>query len=186
MKKYFALLALLLASLACNFGATAPAPAPTQDVDAIVSATLTAVAANADPAPPAETPAVAAAETGSISGRLGYPAGAMPPLRVVAFDINSDAFYYVETSMNQMEYQIDGLPAGQYYVVAYTFDAASGFPSGFSGGFTAAVGCGLRVDCTDHTLLPVDVTAGSITVEIDPKDWYLDETSTPFPPDPVK
>jgi hypothetical protein len=53
----------------------------------------------------------------------------------------------------------------------------------WGGGYTAAVLCGLSVDCTDHGLLPVTVIAGQVTSGIDPTDWYAEPGA--FPPNPV-
>lgn len=119
--------------------------------------------------------------TGSLSGQLSYPSEVIPPLRVVAFDTNSENFYYVETDYNQTTYQISGLPLGSYYVVAYTYGGGS-FPAGLAGGYTQASLCGLTVNCTDHSLVPVEVKAGQDTPDINPSDWFAE--GNPFPPMP--
>lgn len=90
--------------------------------------------------------------------------------------------YYVETSYNQKTYQISGLPAGTHLVVAYTLGGGS-FPVGLAGGYTQAVVCGLRVDCTDHALIEFPVNSGQTVTEVDPGDWYASEGT--FPPAPV-
>ena len=53
---------------------------PTQNVDEIVQATFQALTAQA----PGSTFTPETAQTGSISGSLGYPSEAIPPLRVAA------------------------------------------------------------------------------------------------------
>jgi hypothetical protein len=151
---------------------------PTQDVNEIVQATLQAMTAQAAGA------TTEPASTGSLSGQLGYPSEAIPPLRVVAIDTNSDSFYYVETSYNQMTYQISGLPAGTYYVVAYTLGGGS-FPTGLAGGFTQATLCGLTVNCLDHSLAAVIVSPGQDTPNISPNDWYAEENAFPPMPGPA-
>jgi hypothetical protein len=153
--------------------------APTQNVDEIVQATLQAMTAQAATDATAEPDS-----TGSLSGQLGYPSEAIPPLRVVAFDANSDSFYYVETSYNQSTYQISGLPVGIYYVVAYTLGGGS-FPAGLAGGFTQATLCGLTVDCSDHSLAAVIVSSGQDTPNISPNDWYAEENAFPPMPGPA-
>jgi hypothetical protein len=151
---------------------------PTQNVDEIVQATLQALTAQAEGTEVGHVP------IGSLSGQLGYPSEAIPPLRVVAFDTDSDQFYFVETSYNQIVYQITGLPAGTYYVVAYTLGGGS-FPPGLAGGFTYATLCGLTVDCTDHSLAPVIVSPGQDTPNISPNDWYAEENAFPPMPGPA-
>lgn len=151
---------------------------PTQDVDVIVQATFQAMTAQAPDATPE------AASTGSLSGHLGYPSEAIPPLRVVAFDANSDNFYYIETTYNQSSYQITGLPVGTYHVVAYTLGGGS-FPAGLAGGYTQAVPCGLSVNCTDHALIPIDVAGDQDTPNVSPTDWYFEENAFPPMPGPA-
>ena len=151
---------------------------PTQNVDEIVQATLQALTAQAAGA------TTEPASTGSLSGQLSYPSEAIPPLRVVAIDTNSDSFYYVETSYNQMTYQISCLPAVTFYVVAYTLGGGS-FPAGLAGGFTQATLCGLTVDCSDHSLAAVIVSSGQDTPNISPNDWYAEENAFPPMPGPA-
>lgn len=151
---------------------------PSQDVDEIVQATFQAMTAQATGAAPESVP------TGSLSGQLGYPSEGIPPLRVVAFDTNSDQFYYIETSYNQSDYRVTGLPAGTYHVVAYTLGGGS-FPPGLAGGFTYATLCGLSVDCTDHSLAAVIVSPGQETPNIAPTDWYAGENDFPPMPGPA-
>ncbi|MDW7730467.1 MAG: SH3 domain-containing protein [Bacillota bacterium] len=112
---------------------------------------------------------------GSISGSLSHPASYMPSLRVVAFNLGDGFIYYIDTVEDQLHYQIDGLPPGDYHVVAYT-------ESGYAGGYSQFVLDGLQSGFDDHTLLPVSVYAGNVTQEIDPADWYAPEGA--FPPRP--
>ncbi len=119
---------------------------------------------------------------GSISGSLSYPSSALPGMVVVAFTVNSSFYFYVITNQGQSTYRIDDLPAGTYHVVAYS-QAGGNSASGLSGGYTAAVPCGLQASCTDHSLLDVTVTAGQVTSDINPGDWYA--PSGTFPANPV-
>src|SRR5688572_22901566 len=57
-------------------------PAATQDVNVIVQATFQSLTLTAQPPAPVGT-------TGSISGTLSYPSEGIPPLLVVAFNINT-------------------------------------------------------------------------------------------------
>jgi len=124
-----------------------------------------------------------AAATGSISGKLSYPSDFIPALRIVAFEVVNDNmtgnWYSVDSEMNQFTYQMDNLPEGKYYVVAYIRDADE---NSLRAGYTPFVPCGLSVSCTDHSLIAVEVKNGSMTEGVDPGDWYVDPSN--FPPDP--
>lgn len=112
----------------------------------------------------------------AITGHLSYPSEGIPPLKVVAFDVITQApVASVETESGQSTYSL-AVPGGIYYIVAYTLNGE------LAGGYTAAVECGLSVDCTDHSLLPVPAANGIAMDGIDPADWYAPEGS--FPPAP--
>jgi hypothetical protein len=162
-----------------NITVVADTPAPTLDVKVVVSQTFAAMTARAagqkqpaTPAPtkPAATP-VSPSGTGGISGALNYPGSSIPPMHVVAFRYGSESYTLVTTSAGQSTYEIDGLPAGTYWVIAYTI-GGNGFPDQLPGGYTRAVPCGLSVNCTDHTMLDVPVQAGAVTPNVNPWDWY--------------
>jgi hypothetical protein len=125
-------------------------------------------------APVIEAPA--SVETGSVAGALMFPSSTIPPLRVAAFNLETGVVYTVDIVAGQASYQIDKLPPGRYFVVAYALD------SGFAGGYTAAVPCGLSADCNDHSLLEVPVRGNSLTQNITPGDFYAPEGT--FPPMP--
>jgi hypothetical protein len=126
---------------------------------------------------PQSTP-VDLAQFGSLSGELGYPGEAIPPLRVVAFDQASGAYYYTETSANQSVFRFENLPPGSYSVVAYSLDSSS-----LAGGYTQAVPCGLSAECSDHSLLAVQVAAGQEVSGVQVRDWYAPPGA--FPADPL-
>ena len=112
----------------------------------------------------------------AITGHLSYPSEGIPPLKVVAFDVITQApVASVETEAGQSTYSLS-VPGGIYYVVAYALDGQ------LAGGYTVAVQCGLSVDCTDHTLLPVPTANGMAAGDIDPADWYAPAGT--FPPAP--
>ncbi len=202
-----ALACLAALSFGCNLSLAAPpAPAESPGAATGIPGTLAAMQATqtalaggqqATPTgqPPRATPGAAAGKAtptegqrpveppgplptlGSISGRLTYPSGGIPPLRVVAFSISGDGqTYAVDTSENQGGYVLRNLPTGAYYVVAYTLDGK------LAGGYSKAVACGLAVSCTDHELIPVAVVAGQDSFSIDPIDWYAPANA--FPPAP--
>jgi hypothetical protein len=81
----------------------------------------------------------------------------------------------VQTGADQSTYGLS-VPGGLSYVVAYTLDGQ------LAGGYTVAARCGLSVDCSDHTLLPVPTANGMAAGDFDPADCYAPEGS--FPPAP--
>lgn len=119
------------------------------------------------------------AEFGSIAGQLNYPSNFIPSLVVTAFAADgSGNYYYVITNENSTTYQIENLPVGDYYIVAYV----SG--GGLQAGYTQAVQCGLSAECTNHLLLLVPVKAGQVTNGVNPMDWYAPEGTFPAYPLP--
>lgn len=183
-RKFLLILPVLaLASMFCSLGIPDLPEGIQQTLEALtqqVPAIETQIAQQLTEAAPlltqvAETP-VPQATTGSISGDLSYPSEFIPPLRVVAFQVGSSQYYYVDTLENQGAYQIDNLPAGAYHVVAYTMGGE------LAGGYTQAVPCGLNVNCADHSLIDVNVAAGQVTAGINPGDWYAPDGT--FPPKP--
>ncbi|HRQ24104.1 MAG TPA: hypothetical protein PLF42_11820 [Anaerolineales bacterium] len=180
MKKIIVLLlALGLLSAACGAGQPAPVP----DLDSIVQATFDALTAQAPPptSTPEPEPMVTEeppAQLGGIAGRLGYPSSFIPSMYVVAFEVGGFNYYYVITNLNDASYQIDNLPPGEYYVVAYPVESPT-----YPGGYSQAVPCGLSVACTDHSLIPVTVAGGQVTQGADPTDFYAPEGT--FPPYPI-
>jgi hypothetical protein len=183
MKKgvFLAIATLSLSAIFCTTQQAGQA-SPTPDINAMVSATLTAAAIvpslTVATIPPVPTILTVPA-TGSISGHLSYPSDFIPPLRVVAFDAaNTSIFYYVDTGQNQSSYTITGVTAGTYHVVSYGIDAPS-----LAGGYTQMVPCGLAADCSDHSFIDVTITPGATITGIDPGDWYANEGT--FPPMPT-
>lgn len=162
-------------------GTSEPSP---QNTDQDVQATFTAMTAQATAAAtgtPSPTSAAPAPTTGSISGQLTYPAESLPALYVTAFKVDSLTYQFAITSPGQSAFRIDGLQPGTYHVVAYTV-GGGGFPSGLAGGYTQAVVCGLGANCTDHSLIDVQVEAGQTATAANPGDWYAPPGSLPpFP-----
>jgi hypothetical protein len=105
--------------------------------------------------------------TGSISGGLTFPGEGIPALRVVAFNVGTRNWYYINTNPGAGTYTITGLPPGSYQVVAY--DAR-----GNAGGYADA----------NHELINVIVKGGEVTTGIDITDWYAPAGT--FPPDPTQ
>jgi hypothetical protein len=114
--------------------------------------------------------------TGSISGSLSFPSEFIPSMQVVAFDVNNGGWYTFLTAEGSGTYQIDNLPVGTYFIVSYLVG------QDYGGGYSAAVPCGLSVECTDHSLLAVEVVDGQVTSNINPGDWYAPENTFPENP----
>jgi len=153
---------------------TQPAPEP---------ARLTPTAKAVVPTQP-----VNSAKPGSIGGNLSYPAEVLPPLTIAAFRVNNGSMtgekYLVDTQAGQAAYQIEKLPPGKYYVVAYLRKGTLPGINGLAGGYSKYILCGSTPACTDHSLVEVTVLAGTMTGEINPQDWYAPANS--FPPEPAK
>lgn len=113
--------------------------------------------------------------TGTIAGPLGYPSDFIPAERVCAMLAAQPATRQcVDTpqSREQVWYRIADLPPGTYWVVAYVMPFAPG-GSGFSGGYTRYVTCGLAAGCPqEHTLVDVAVTSDAYLAGIAPTDFY--------------
>jgi len=119
--------------------------------------------------------------TGTIQGKLGFPSEFIPQMRIVAFDVHSKDYFYVETVLNQPDYRIEGLPPGTYHVVAYVIGAQADF----TGGYSNFVLCGQTVECDNHDLVDVYVYAGQVTGNVDPVDFYAQPGEADWPPDPT-
>lgn len=189
MKKIliFTLVVLLLSACMPSQQTTSAPATFTSNVETMVAETFAALTAQA-PLPAtvggdSSTPTFISTltvtptpEPGSISGTLSYPSEFIPPLRVVAFQVNGYNYRWVDTMENQSKYQITGLAPGFYHVVAYTMDGL------FAGGYTQMVPCGLLASCTDHSLIDVEVKSGEDTPNIDPGDWYAPMDAFPLMP----
>jgi hypothetical protein len=113
---------------------------------------------------------------GTIRGRLSYPSSVLVAQRIIAFHTGTMAkVAEVSTVQGQNTYELS-VPAGEYYVVAYTLDGK------LAGGYSQAVPCGLSAGCKDHTLIAVKVKAGEVVANINPQDWYAPAGA--FPPMP--
>lgn len=121
-------------------------------------------------------------ERGAITGALGYGSEYIPPMRVVAFDVHSEGYYYVDTLRNQETYEITDLPPGTYNVLAYVREEGPEL----SGGYSHFVTCGMTVDCSDHSLIDVSVYPGEVTEDVDPIDFYAQSEEINWPENPTQ
>jgi hypothetical protein len=115
------------------------------------------------PYPPGQEPTEV---TGIISGSLSYLEAEIPELRVVAFNVDTEYYYWVYSQPGQITYSINNLPPGTYNVVAYDSDSNAG---GHATG--------------NHELIDVVVEPGQATAGININDWKAPPGT--FPPDPT-
>lgn len=134
------------------------------------------------PTSPIVLPTIAKLPAGSISGQLTYPSEAIPPLRIVAVNIDTGEFFSTEV-VSDGYYSLYGLPAGKYHVLAYLIDK-SGVDPNLAGGYSQFVLCGYSTACSDHTLVDVTVAVNRTTPDINPGDWYAPPGI--FPKDPTQ
>lgn len=117
-------------------------------------------------------------EFGSITGTTGYPSEGIPPLEIYAIKESDHSVYFkILTNINQQSFSIEDITPGVYVVVAYPVGN-----EGLTGGYTQAVPCGLSVECTDHSLIEVEVIAGQTTTDVEIKDWYAPSEQFPSKP----
>jgi hypothetical protein len=109
---------------------------------------------------------------GVIEGSVDYPEGAVPTgLKVCA--VNQSSFRehctteFFESNLYPTGYMYRlRLPPGEYTVYAQA-------PSDeYRAYYTWFAICGHREECQDHAPLRVTVTAGEVSEQINPQDWY--------------
>ncbi|HSJ53044.1 MAG TPA: hypothetical protein VLC52_04785 [Anaerolineae bacterium] len=105
------------------------------------------------------------AEAGVIQGKLCYPSDYIPAMTVYAREVNTGETVTVEVPENTPEYRLEVPGEATYQVFAWTVD-------GLGGSYSRFVTCGLSVECTDHSLIPVPVGAGQTVTGIDVCDFY--------------
>lgn len=171
------LAALLGSAVACELPSDTP---PADPVATSVSATLTASALESPSEEPPPTEEIVptdspAPTTGTISGSICYPSEFIPAMTAYFEETGSSTATELQIAENQSSYSID-LPPGTY--TAYVW--RDGYELG--GSYSQAVPCGLHVSCTDHSLIPVTVTAGTEVTGVDLCDWYGEAGDVPLPP----
>jgi hypothetical protein len=173
-KAALALLMITVLTAACNLpSARADQPGDiAQAAEATLSAALPATVSQASPALSPE-PTHSQAQ---VNGHICYPSEPpLPPLTLYFEDINAQTLHQQEHTNGTGLFRID-LPAGTY--VAYAWRVGYGL----GGAYSAAVPCGLSVSCSDHSLIPFEVSAGQILNDIDICDWYGAPGDVPQPP----
>lgn len=193
-----------------------PVSAPPGASPATASSTPTPSATPPSSATPtsAASSSTTIAQTGTITGQLGYPSEFVPPLTVYAISVNDPNVWYSTNTpffgnftrptpsptpsfaatwppAGDGRYQLS-LPVGTYYVIAYSND--TGVPKDLPAGYTRyTVACIQKTvsnspppACSghDHTLVPVTVQAGQTLSAIDIKDWQFQAGQVPARPAP--
>ena len=164
---------LAVASLLAGCQPT-PAPATPTTSQAVTAQAVVAPAGNSTPSVAATTDG----STGRITGTLSYPSEYLPPMRVCAFELAEATPYCVRTGEDQAQYRIEGIPPGDYLVLAFPQEADA-----LPGGYTGCVP-DLSAGCGDHDLKPIIVAAGQTTPDIDPADYYAEAADWPQEPAP--
>jgi len=110
------------------------------------------------PYPPGQEPT---ATVGTIAGSIYYPGGNPPALKVVAFNVKTNYWYWVGTVSGGTYFTLADLPPGIYHVVAYA-------DNGQAGGYADSA----------HILIDIVVKAGQ-TANIEINDWEGSFPSNP-------
>jgi len=105
--------------------------------------------------------------TGDITGRILYPGGRAPELKIVAYNRGTGTWQYYLFNEGSSSYNLPNLLPGVYVIVAYTDD-------GEAGGHANA----------EHVLIEVRVRPGQRTEGVDINDWKAPKGA--FPSDPTK
>jgi hypothetical protein len=113
---------------------------------------------------------------GIVSGKICYPSDYLPALTLYFESTTDDRLISYQTHEGQSSYAVE-LEPGSYYAYAW-------LPEDILGGgmYSEAVPCGLRVDCTDHSLIPVIVKPKQETIGVDICDWYAPLVEAHLPP----
>jgi len=126
------------------------------------------------------TPAGDGAKTGSIAGRILHPAHVVPALRICAIGSGATTRatrICVRTRAHEGRYRIDGLPPGEYILIAATTESLYRV-----GGHMQQVQC-IRAPCPEMPK-PVTVAPAAIVDDIDLNRFYERRDDLPaLPPE---
>jgi hypothetical protein len=182
-----AVMAGLLALVAITSLRGEPQAAASPSATAIPTATSATSPSAAPTASAPPTASSAPVALGTVAGTLGYPSDFIPALAIYALPTTNmaDGRYVIFTERTglapagSVTYTMQ-VPAGTYYFVAYGREAPAGTKNG--GAYTNYVICGMQPPCSDHTLIPVTVTAGQTVTGVDIRDWYAGQDAYPSRP----
>jgi Tol biopolymer transport system component len=116
-------------------------------------------------------------DTGVVMGKICFPSEFIPSMTVYFQDITTGEFTQMQVAENQDNYTFE-LESGEYVAFA-PLQGVGETP--FGGMYSAAVVCGLNVECTDHSLVEFNVLPGETIEGIDICDWYAPEQVPPPP-----
>lgn len=118
--------------------------------------------------------------SGIVSGQICYPSDYLPALTLYFESTTDDRLITYQTHEGQSSYAVE-LEEGIYHAYAWLpEDILSG------GLYSEAVPCGLKVACTDHSLVPVIVEPKQETGGVDICDWYAPLGEAPLPPGKIE
>jgi hypothetical protein len=184
-------LTLASTSIMCSIFSSSqtPTPEPEKHKATIASLQLTVAAieqssatSTPEPTKGQPFPTMIKPPSGSITGNVSFPSEVLPKMRVVAVNIKTGETFSTDV-IDQKSYILSDIPLGTYHVMAYLEDKSNA-ASAQGAGYSNAVPCGLKTNCTDHNLIDVEVREGVPTSGINPGDWYAPAGS--FPPDPIQ
>lgn len=111
---------------------------------------------------------------GGIAGRLSFPGGRKPPMRICAVPVDPALrTRCLEVEGGRDDYLLTGLAAGDYHVVAF---ALAHNPNGLVGAYASPLEhCAPhQPGCAGGLLVPVSVRAGNVLTDIDPDRWFTE------------
>lgn len=157
---------------------TSVPPTPTEEPTATPTQESTATPTQGPTATPlpTSTPVTSTVAIGTVNGTVCLPEGSRPTSMVLYFDeVNTGEVIMLPLRAGQTNYRIS-LPVGVYVAYAWLNSDTVG------GAYTQAVVCGLNnPTCTDHSLRPFRVQAGTRTSGINICDWSSTEIPAPTP-----
>lgn len=198
-KHYHVLASLILISLLfTSCGDLVPTRTGQVDtLETVVAATLTANIPVATPTQPqavtptsqpaTSTPTKAPTSTNTplptptppennTSGKICFPGGDIPAMNLYLEVTPNKVLVKVPITAGQNTYETSLVP-GTYIAYAWLTDFSRG------GSYSLAVTCGMKSNCTDHTLQKFTITEGEKLTGIDVCDWYGGPFAVPYPPD---
>jgi len=113
---------------------------------------------------------------GKVTGKICYPSEWIPPMILYFQSTSNEIVVSLQIEENQDNYTIE-LEPGTYVAYAWLQDDFT-----LGGSYSEFVPCGLTVECTDHSLISINVEAGATINDIDICDWYGGPDSVPLPP----
>lgn len=118
-----------------------------------------------------------AAWSGTLSGRIAFPGRTPPAATVYLRGLDGLSLHQQTLKRGETEYSLE-VPAGRYWVFARPDEPGLtelyGAHTQFSRCNSATGGEGVP-ECTDHSLVAVDVPAGNTVMRVDIDDWMLSD-----------